>query len=199
MTTDLEKRLMRQVDELQARGTQLVEENRSLRTTVAHMRELIDADRYDPRGDVLEFFYTCGQGHDVGASPHVPPERSLRLGLRLVAEEVFEILQAAFVIDSECFQTVDECRDATMRIIDEARLDVDLPALADGVIDSKFVLEGLLIRCGINGKPLWDLVTKANLTKAAGPVDPVTGKKGKPPGFVPPDIEGELKRQGWRP
>lgn len=40
-------------------------------------------------------------------------------------------------------------------------------------------------------------VHRANMTKATGPIAP-NGKRMKPPGFRPPDIVGELKKQGWK-
>lgn len=48
---------------------------------------------------------------------------------------------------------------------------------------------------GVDMGPIEDEVHRANLAKAGGPV--VNGKIMKPPGWTPPDIAGELKKQGW--
>lgn len=188
-------RLLKQVDELQARMTELVTENRALKAELAARRsEMREPWPHDRRGDVTAFFRVADQGHDIGATPHVPPERSLRLGLRLVVEEVIEILDASL-----SSTVLDDVGPKLMRAIENDPIVADLPALADGVIDSFYVLEGLLIRCGINGRPLWDAVHAANLTKASGPTCEKTGKRLKPTCFVPPDIEALLRAQGWKP
>lgn len=193
-------RLLKQVDELQARMTELVTENRALKAELAARRsEMREPWPHDRRGDVTAFFRVADQGHDIGATPHVPPEKSLRLGLRLVSEETLETFYAAFTDDASRarLQHVAMLIDQVMTYGDLSI--VDLPALADGVIDSFYVLEGLLVRCGINGRPLWDAVHAANLTKASGPTCEKTGKRLKPPGFQPPDIEALLRAQGWKP
>lgn len=53
--------------------------------------------------------------------------------------------------------------------------------MAYAVVDLNYVLEGLPIRLGVDLRPFW------------------VGKLMKPAGWTPPDIEGELKRQGWVP
>lgn len=200
---DALRHLRKQVDRLQQRMSELVTENRALRAEVEHRRKFGAAlSQQDRRGDVVAFFGIAGQGPDIGATPHVPPDRSLRLGLRLVAEEFFEVLDAAFLrtLEDGDDDDLDHAREMVLGAIDEnLSLRVDLAALADGVIDSFYVLEGLLVRCGIDPAPLWEAVHAANMQKASGPTDPTTGKRLKPPGWTPPDIEGELKRQGWRP
>jgi hypothetical protein len=50
----------------------------------------------------------------------------------------------------------------------------------------------------IDGAPIAAEVHRANMAKVGGPKSP-TGKQLKPPGWTPPDIFGELKRQGWEP
>ena len=42
-------------------------------------------------------------------------------------------------------------------------------------------------------------VHRANMAKAGGPRRHEDGKLLKPVGWSPPDIEGELKKQGWSP
>ncbi len=194
----LEARLMKHVDDLQADNTRLVTENRALKAELAARRsEMREPWPHDRRGDVTAFFRVAGQAHDIGARPHVPPERSLRLGLQIFFEEVSETLLAAFDDSDGDALTLALARVA--RCVDVLPLAPDLPALADGIIDTFYTGEGLLIRCGINGRPIWDAVHRCNLTKAGGPIDPTTGKLMKKADFVPPDIEGELRQQGWQP
>jgi len=74
----------------------------------------------------------------------------------------------------------------------------NLPDIADAIGDLKYVLEGTNLAFGIDGEPVWDAIQKANMAKAGGSVDE-HGKRMKPPGWTPPDIEGELRKQGWKP
>jgi predicted HAD superfamily Cof-like phosphohydrolase len=47
---------------------------------------------------------------------------------------------------------------------------------------------------GLDFRPLWSEVHRSNLAKRGGPI--VDGKQKKPEGWTPPDIRGELIRQG---
>jgi predicted HAD superfamily Cof-like phosphohydrolase len=77
---------------------------------------------------------------------------------------------------------------------DEIR--VDLPELADALADLDYVVEGARLEFGINGAPIATEVHRANMAKLDGPVRE-DGKKQKPEGWKPPDIESELRKQGW--
>lgn len=74
----------------------------------------------------------------------------------------------------------------------------DLVELCDGASDSRVVASGCDVTFGVDGRPIDDLVMASNLEKIGGGKDPDTGKFLKPPGWTPPDIEAELRRQGWR-
>jgi predicted HAD superfamily Cof-like phosphohydrolase len=74
----------------------------------------------------------------------------------------------------------------------------DLPGIADGLVDLIYVAIGTAVSMGIDLEPVFHEVHMANMRKADGPIS-ATGKKLKPPGWVPPDIEGQLRKQGWRP
>ncbi len=71
----------------------------------------------------------------------------------------------------------------------------DLPGIADAIVDSIYVLLGTAISFGIDIRPCWDLVQAANMAKEGGATR-IDGKILKPPGWVAPDIAGELARQG---
>lgn len=196
------------ITELQARMTELVTENRALRAENEALRQAV-TDAADSaaalshsvsvhvvpdvrRADVMAFFRVAGQ--EIGSSPHVPSEDVVRLRLRLIAEELFELLEA-FRLD---YPVLCVAQQYVIDAIDsyEQGAKVDLPAVADACIDLLYVIEGALVAFGINGGPLWNAVHVANMAKRGGPKD-ANGKHLKPEGWQPPDIEGELVKQGW--
>jgi len=73
----------------------------------------------------------------------------------------------------------------------------DLVGVADGIADSMFVLLQLAFDCGINMRPVWDEVMRANMAKKGGPRR-ADGKILKPLGWSPPNVELILQKQGWR-
>lgn len=197
LDADEKRQLLAQVTDLQRRGTELVTENRALRAEVKIRRSVDALAGDDMRADVVAFFGLAGQ--EVGSGPHIPSDDVVRLRLRLNAEEVFETIEAG-VHPSDCTSKdlLRKARTLVMMAIDSCRVGVDLPGFADGCIDSLYVTIGALVAFGIDIKPLWRAVQAANMAKVGGPKDPVTSKQLKPPGWVPPDIAGELAEQGWR-
>jgi predicted HAD superfamily Cof-like phosphohydrolase len=145
---------------------------------------------------VAEFHKAVGQ--PILDKPQVPSEERIRLRLRLITEEFFELLDAAglpllvskafvmSVINAETFRNGEN--QSTVSMVD----------LADAVADLDYVVEGTRLEFGINGAPIADEVHRSNMLKASGPVR-ADGKRLKPPGFQPPDVEGELRKQGWVP
>lgn len=118
--------------------------------------------------DVIAFHRAIG--HPVGVTPKVPIDwTECRLARDLIDEEYGELVHA---LETD-----------------------DLPGIADGAIDLIWVTLSALARYGIDPADIWRAVDAANMTKATGPVLP-SGKRGKPPGFVPPDVAGVLARQG---
>lgn len=88
------------------------------------------------------------------------------------------------------------CFAKLITLIPQTRFDDrSIPQTADAIIEQIYVLIGTLVAMGIDFWPLWAEVQRANMAKAGGPV--VNGKVTKPEGWQPPDIEGELRRQGW--
>lgn len=100
--------------------------------------------------------------------PHQPPIKYWSLRYHLIKEEMEETLEA----------------------IDKG----NLVETADGITDSIYVLLGTAVTCGIDIRPIWDLVHKANMEKKDGEMRP-DGKRLKPPGWKHPDIEKEIRRQ----
>jgi predicted HAD superfamily Cof-like phosphohydrolase len=123
--------------------------------------------------------------------PTVPGDDEVRLRGRLIAEEAFEVLGAMFpdVNWSEWAVRVRET-------IDRARVDVDLPALANELVDSHYVTSGTSAQFGINEWPVFTAVHVANCAKAGGGKDE-RGKAVKPVGWKKADIAAVLREQGW--
>lgn len=87
-------------------------------------------------------------------------------------------------------------------LIDEEVNEELIPALklgnivksADGAVDSIVVIIGAMISCGIDIRPIWDEIHRTNLMKKGGPIRE-DGKRLKPEGWKPPEIEKEIRRQ----
>ena len=72
--------------------------------------------------------------------------------------------------------------------------DADFEGIVDGTLDLVYVLIGTLIAMGVDARPVWDEIQKANMAKEGGPMR-ADGKVLKPEGWTPPDIVGVLSRQ----
>jgi predicted HAD superfamily Cof-like phosphohydrolase len=178
MATEM-RRLTGRVDELLAQGTRLTEELRVI----------------DRKRNVREFFCVAGQA--IGERPHVPDDATVRFRIRLPTEELFELLKAAFKGNPSAVLRLGDIEAHVMALIDGEALAVDLPDLIDASIDTDYTMEGLRIAFGVNSTPVWQSVHVANLKKLGGPRRESDNKLMKPPGWLPPDIEGELRKQGW--
>lgn len=173
-------RLRAQVTELQTRMTEMVE---------AQPHRRIAAFQAEVVGKLFP-----------GGPPRVPDDETVRLRLRLVAEEFFELLWACLDGDSphNQWRAADaDARDAIMSAIRFLPVKVDLPELVGAIADLVYVAEGTALAFGTHMPPVHAAVHAANMAKAGGPV--VDGKQRKPDGWQPPDIAGELRKQGWSP
>jgi len=135
---------------------------------------------------------------ELPIKPVFPKQETMDLRVRLTAEEFCEFLRDAgywFIMD------IDMKSDAgapTRNVFSHSHWfpsPPDLPKAADACIDQLYVIIGNLLAMGIDPRPLFDAVHAANMAKVGGPV--VNGKTMKPEGWQPPDIKGELKKQGW--
>jgi predicted HAD superfamily Cof-like phosphohydrolase len=179
---------------LQATGSRLVTQNRGLLEALEEASDAVVAHRVDRRrADVMRFMAEVANS-EIGTSPHVPPLGRLRALMRIHMEECIETLEAAGA-DARHVEATTVMVKRAIDSIDPKR--TDLVALADGLIDTLYTAEHTLIGCGIDSGPLWRVVAENNLAKRGGPV--VNGKLQKPPGHMPPDIEGALRAQGYRP
>lgn len=116
--------------------------------------------------DVLDFHLKFGQ--HVGAEPAYAPFEVMRLRFRLINEE-WEELQLAFSAQG-------------------------IPEIADATADLIYVLIGFMIAMGIDLRPIWTAVQRANMAKVGGAMRE-DGKVLKPDGWVPPDIASILSIQ----
>lgn len=85
----------------------------------------------------------------------------------------------AALIEEEAKETVDAIRRG------------DLVEAIDGLCDLLCVTYGAAAEFGINLAPFWDEVHRTNMAKQGGPVRE-DGKRLKPEGWRPPNIEGIL-------
>jgi predicted HAD superfamily Cof-like phosphohydrolase len=141
------------------------------------------------RDQVLEFHRAMGQ--PIAEAPRIIDPERVRFRAALIAEEFFETIEAMFGARFE---------DAQAAVMDQVRygpIAVNMIEFADGLADLDYVVEGARIEFGIDGRPIAAEVHRANMAKTTGPVRE-DGKKLKPPGWTPPDIEGVLRAQGWR-
>jgi len=140
----------------------------------------------------------------VRTTPAVPPDAEVRFRLRLIAEEFFELLEAALDLNPDRSgglvagyrDAVDDIKAAIDGPYPYRRLPVkvDLPEFADAMTDLDYVVEGTRAYFGIDGHPILLEVQRANMAKDPKGPD---GKPVKPEGWTPPDVEGCLRRQGW--
>ena len=74
----------------------------------------------------------------------------------------------------------------------------DLVETADGLADLVYVALGTAVACGIDLAPIFQEVHRSNMTKT--PNDKrADGKITKGPDYSPPDIKGQLAKQGYKP
>ena len=132
-------------------------------------------------------------------SPRVPSTTRLRLALLFVVEETFELVEACCA-DKHDLDLLETAHSYVTEVIGRlGSSTVDLVELADACGDIDYVVEGLRQVCGIDGEPIADEISEANLAKfAPGVRFREDGKLLKPDGWEPPNIRWELHKQGWK-
>jgi predicted HAD superfamily Cof-like phosphohydrolase len=157
---------------------------------------LIRYSRFPLRAQVLEFHRAFS--HPVAERPTIPANDRVRFRLTLIAEEFFELLEACGIVPE-----LDEGGDVgglVASVIEHAKPVVDLAKFADACGDLDYVVEGARIEFGIDGAPVASAIHAANMAKLGPdgkPIRRADGKSLKPEGWTPPDIAGELRKQGW--
>jgi predicted HAD superfamily Cof-like phosphohydrolase len=145
---------------------------------------------------VREFFVRVVPHEERHDAPTVPSERTIRFRLDLLGEEFVELLDEAY--DDRA--AIDQLRAVLswFRDVSPVRKDLArrLPGLVKEAVDVAYSAEALLVSAGVDGSPVFRLVNASNMAKEGGPLRPNDGKLLKPPGWTPPDVAGELRRQG---
>lgn len=135
-------------------------------------KELLESGKKNPRigdvfSDVADFIEVFEQ--DVQPQISIPEGKLLDLRMNLIEEELDEIKSSIE--------------------------DNDLAEYVDGCIDLIYVVAGALLATGISAEDcfnIWNMVHSANMAKVGGPIDE-NGKKLKPEGWKPPDVEGKIQ------
>lgn len=138
------------------------------------------------------------------ATPTIPSDDRVRLRAKLIAEEFFEVMEAMFSRAER--NNIEDLHSKMLGIIKDGWVQVDMPELADGMGDLDYVVEGTRLEFGIDGEPIAAEIHRTNMAKFIGepvwsePASPGGARKRlKPVGWTPPDITGELRKQGWKP
>jgi len=170
----------------------LFDEVKRLRAHVNLLNDAIQKERESTiHYRVSEFHRVYGQ--PIEETPRVPSDDVVRLRARLIAEEFVEMMEATF---GACHAIDEEIGD----VIENSKVDVDLPDYADALADMAYVIEGANLTFGINSTAVLAEVQRANLSKLGSDGKPVRredGKIVKGPNFSPPDVSKILRAQGW--
>lgn len=124
--------------------------------------------------------------------PAAPGKERVKLALSLILEEFLELVGAC---TGRTREDVKKFAEHAVGQLNAAYIDVDLVEVADALADIDYVVEGMRQELGINGKPVADEVHRSNMAKLGGGTRE-DGKQLKPEGWTPPNIEGELIKQG---
>lgn len=158
----------------------------------------------DIQADVRQFMAAFNQ--KMPETPQWPDQSTMDLRVRLVAEEFCEWLRDSGYEGNLWIGRYDptlpgcsETREIFCWGYEPDTEDMigarSFPKTADAIIDQIYVLIGSLLAMGIDFWPLWAEVQRKNMEKVGGPI--INGKVTKPAGWTQPDIEGELRKQGW--
>lgn len=178
------------------------------------------------RDQVKEFHRVFDQ--PILDTPTVPPDERIQLRLRLIAEEFLELLDAAGAwTDDETKAEIEyKIRHACARrmqlvifadaladldyVVEGTRLEfgIDGGPVADEVHRSNMAKARVCVSCNgtgalaidAAGSLCFDYSRNCDVCHGAGRrvSKRADDKVNKPEGWTPPDIVGELKKQGWR-
>lgn len=126
--------------------------------------------------------------------PTVPDHDAVRQRLALVLEECTELMEAAGMAKA-WLKGMYFLRGALKS--NAVHIAPNLVAMTDALADQDYVVEGTRQRFGIDGGPIANEVHRSNMAKRGAGKD-AAGKWQKPEGWTPPDIDGELCKQGWK-
>lgn len=144
------------------------------------------------RTQVRQFMQAAGQ--DFCDEPHLPTDDETRLRLRLICEEVLELLEACYGgIDNGELAGIES---AITTLLEFEPRDLDIAEVADALADIDYVVEGMRQTMGINGPAVAREVHRTNMNKfGSGATRRRDGKWLKPPDWEPPNIRKALDNQ----
>ena len=136
-------------------------------------------------------------------TPTLPEDDVAELRARLIGEESMETM-CALVGPSRvvgiAIAMAEKARDAYLAKVERRKSPMTqsdrLVEIVDGCVDTMVVASGTLRQVGVHDAPIMKAVMDANDAKVGGGRD-AFGKFKRPPGWSPPDILGELRKQGW--
>ena len=147
------------------------------------------------RSEVREFMLAALQ--PLPSKPTPPDVRTVRLRMLLVAEEVFELLEACVPFGGRDARYFLDAKETVLRAIARAEVEPCLPMVADACADIDYVVEVARLTFGINGSPIAREVHRNNMSNMLGTTLDANGKVRKPAGWTLPDIAALLRKQGW--
>lgn len=115
---------------------------------------------------------------------------------KMIVEEVVEYLEAAGLVTNLP-------KKGEIEIGIDPFKAPDMVEIADGLVDIVVTVKGGYHVYGIDGDAIMSNevmpsnLNKAQLVDGKYVITKINGKTQKPSGWTPPDIAGELKRQGW--
>jgi predicted HAD superfamily Cof-like phosphohydrolase len=160
-------------------------------------QELVTLKAQSRTISLRDFFVNVVPHQEKHDSPTVPSDETIRLHTRIDSEEFVEKLDALYDDPAAIAQLKHLFRWFAEYSPIRKDLHNRLPDFADALADCAFTNEGFATAFGINLDRVFEVVAAANLRKKDGPI--VDGKRMKPEGWQPPDVAGELRRQGWEP
>lgn len=145
------------------------------------------------RQQVREFMLAADQ--NVHDQPGRPPDNIIQMRLRLITEEVMELLDACYL---ECDNGELLALKSHLESLFECKpyQDLDLALIADCLADTAYVVEGANQSFGFNSTRVGAEVHAANMRKfSEGSWKRSDGKHMKPPNWAGPDIASTLESQ----
>jgi predicted HAD superfamily Cof-like phosphohydrolase len=177
--------------------TTILNRNKELEQQSQELREALArrlAERRGIRYQVHEFHEKFG--YPVRRTVTELTTDELRFRLSLIMEEAMEVLEAAVLPTAAEF--LERIRfDISSAISLSYQEHLNLPEFVDALGDLDYVVEGTRLYLGVNGSEVAAEIHRANMSKTDGPRRG-DGKILKPEGWMPPDIEGVLRKQGWK-